>query len=121
MKRVLFTLVALAMFLGMTLPVPAAVLAQDGGVYNIVIAPDTASMIAGEGLTYSATAYDQGNNSLGNVTGNTTFSITAGAGGSWSGNVYTSQYAGNWTVTGTYEGKSDNATLVVNVGACHRM
>ena len=52
-------------------------------------------------------------NSISDVTGNTTFSITAGAGGSWSGNVYTSQYAGNWTVTGTYGEIPDIATLMV--------
>jgi hypothetical protein len=83
---------------------------------HIVIAPDSATITAGDSQAYTAEAFDQYNNSLGNVTGNTTFSITAGAGGSWADNVYTSEYAGNWTVTGTYEGKSGNATLTVNTG-----
>ncbi|MDG7041820.1 MAG: Ig-like domain-containing protein, partial [Nitrososphaerota archaeon] len=84
------------------------------GLDHIIITPESATITAGDKQAYTATAYDKYNNSLGNVTGDTTFSITAGAGGSWAANVYTSQNAGNWTVTGTYEGKSGNVTLTVN-------
>jgi hypothetical protein len=47
----------------------------------------------------------------------TSFSIQAGAGGSWAANVYTSQFAGDWTVTGEYAGFSDTALLHVVHGA----
>ncbi|MBA7671203.1 hypothetical protein ES703_79356 [subsurface metagenome] len=80
---------------------------------HIVISPDTASIAAGDSQAYTAEAFDPGDNSLGNVTNDTTFEIVAGAGGSWAANVYTSENAGTWTVTGTYSGKSDTATLTV--------
>jgi len=85
-----------------------------GALDHIVIAPKTASIAAGASQAYTAQAFDQYNNSLGDVTGSASFSITPTAGGSWSGNVYTSQNAGTWTVTAIYSGKNDTATLVVN-------
>ena len=84
-----------------------------GSLDHIVISPDTATIIAGGTQTYTAEAFDQYDNSLGDVTNDTTFEIEAGAGGSWAANVYTSENIGTWTVTGTYSGKSDTATLTV--------
>jgi hypothetical protein len=54
------------------------------------------------------------------VTASTTFSIESAAGGNWSANVYTSQYAGTWKVTGTYNTKSDDTTLTVTAGSSTR-
>jgi hypothetical protein len=51
--------------------------------------------------------YDSQGNSLGDETILTTWSISEGAGGNWSSNVYTSQFAGSWTVIaniGTVQG-----------------
>jgi len=76
------------------------------------IRPDTASVTAGQSITYTATATDAYTNSW-EVTSETRFSITNGAGGSWAGNVYTSEKAGNWIVTGTYDSVSDQASLRV--------
>lgn len=84
-----------------------------GSLDHIVILPGTATITAGNTKTYTAEAFDQGNNSLGDVTNDTTFEIQAGAGGSWAANIYTSAETGTWTVTGTYSGKSDTATLTV--------
>src|SRR5213076_541116 len=42
---------------------------------HIVISPATASITAGGSRTYTAQAFDASNNSLGDVTGSTTFSI----------------------------------------------
>ena len=81
---------------------------------HIVIAPRTASIAAGASRAYATEAFDQYNNSLGDVTDSTSFSIDLGAGGHWSANVYTSEKAGTWTVIGTYGGKADTATLSVN-------
>ena len=47
----------------------------------------------------------------------TVWVIDSGAGGSWSGNVYTSAKAGTWTVTGVYGGLSDTASLTVTPAA----
>jgi uncharacterized protein YjdB len=87
--------------------------ANPEGLDHIVIAPKSATITAGGSQAYTAEAFDQFDNSLGDVTGSTSFSISAGAGGSWATNVYTSQNAGNWTVTGIYNEMSDTATLTV--------
>jgi len=93
-----------------------------GAVNHIVISPATAGITAGSTQAYTAEAFDQFNNSLGNVTSTTVFSIGTGAGGSWAANVYTSQNAGNWTVTGTYNITfSDTAALNVNAGAINHI
>jgi hypothetical protein len=81
---------------------------------HIVISPDPATITAGDSQAYTAEAFDVYDNTMGDVTSQTVFSIEAGAGGSWDANVYTSEKAGTWTVTGTYNGKSDTATLTVN-------
>ncbi|MFH1662823.1 MAG: hypothetical protein ABH934_02770, partial [Chloroflexota bacterium] len=78
---------------------------------HIVISPDTATVTAGGGQTYTATAYSDGYNW--DITSSTIFSIEGGAGGGWSANVYTSDNAGTWTVTGSYSGKTDTAILTV--------
>jgi len=84
---------------------------------HIVVSPDPKTVAAGESVTYTAEAFDAYGNSLGDVTGSTSWSIDAGAGGSWSpANVYHSEKAGTWTVTGTCSGKSDTASLNVNAG-----
>jgi hypothetical protein len=79
----------------------------------IVISPPNASVAAGDSQAYTVEAFDQYDNSLGDVTSSTSFSMSVGAGGSWFANVYTSQNAGTWTVTGEYSGKTDTATLIV--------
>ncbi len=89
----------------------------EGSLDHIVISPDTATIAAGASQTYTAEAFDQHDNSLGNVTSDTTFEIVAGAGGSWAANSYTSENIGTWTVTGTYSGKNDTATLTVVEGS----
>ena len=89
----------------------------EGSLDHIVISPATATITAGDPQTYTAEAFDQHDNSLGNVTNGTTFEIVAGAGGSWAANSYTSENTGTWTVTGTYSGKSDTATLTVIEGS----
>ncbi|MBM4445430.1 MAG: hypothetical protein FJ020_09065, partial [Chloroflexi bacterium] len=84
--------------------------------HHIVISPDSAVITAGGIQSYTAQAFDQFNNSLGDVTPQTGFIIQTGAGGSWTSNVYSSQYVGTWTVTGGYLGLTDTATLTVTAG-----
>ncbi len=81
---------------------------------HIIISPKIAYINVGSIQAYTAEAFDQYGTSMANVTANTTFSIQSGAGGNWSTNIYTSEKVGDWTVTGTYNGKSDNATLIVS-------
>ena len=79
---------------------------------RIEIAPDDTTVQSGHSATYNATAYDAYGNTW-DVTGDTTFSTDLAAGGTWSGNVYVSDAAGNWTVTGTLAGLTDTALLHV--------
>ena len=82
---------------------------------HIAIAPKTATVAAGVGQNYTASGFDQFNNSRGEVTGTTTFTITPN--GSCSGSTCQATIAGAHTVTGTNAGKTDTATLTVNAGA----
>ncbi|MBS3817285.1 MAG: hypothetical protein KGY76_06960 [Candidatus Thermoplasmatota archaeon] len=83
---------------------------------HIKIEPAEETVTAGQSVTYTSAAYDSYGNKIVDVTANTSWSIDAGAGGSWSDNVYTSNNAGGWTVTGTYSGLSSTASLTVKAG-----
>jgi len=61
-------------------------------------------------------AYDAEDNEW-NATSSAAYSISPGAGGSWTDNIYSTSVAGTWVVTGTYSGQVSTATLTVNVGA----
>ncbi len=77
---------------------------------SIEITPDPETVIAGESVTYWATAQDAYGNTW-DATADTDFDTEAG--GFWTDNVYTSARAGTWTVTGEYAGVVDTASLTV--------
>ena len=85
---------------------------EHASAASIAVTPDPETVTAGDSVTYQATAEDAYGNTW-DVTAETAFSIEAGAGGSWVDNVYTSEVAGDWTVTGEYDGLTDTATLHV--------
>ena len=87
---------------------------SHAGVDRVSLTPANRTITAGDVQAYTAIAYDAYDNEIGDVTGSTVFDINAAAGGNWSGNAYTSQKAGTWTVTGTYSGVTGNATLTVD-------
>jgi len=87
-------------------------------LWRLEVTPSTASVTAGQAVTYAARVYDQSDNLVDTVTGEATFSIDAAAGGSFLGPTYTSAKAGSWTVTASYTspgGKTlvDTAALTV--------
>lgn len=82
------------------------------GFDHIVISPSNATIDPGDSQNYTAEAFDTDGNSMGNVTASTSFSISPN--GSCSGNTCTASQPGNHTVTGTFSGDSDTATLTVN-------
>ena len=84
------------------------------GLSSITIAPSSTSITAGASQTYTATGFDSFGNSLGLVTGATTFAITPN--GSCTLAVCTASIAGAHTVTGTDTGHTANATLTINAG-----
>ena len=86
---------------------------------HIVIAPKTATITAGGSQAYTAEAFDQYNNSRGDVTGSTTFTI--GPNGSCTAATCTATVSGSHTVTGTFSGKQDTATLNVNPAAAESL
>jgi PKD repeat protein len=78
---------------------------------HIVISPSNATIQPGGSRSYTAEAFDTDGGSMGNVTADTVFSIAPN--GSCGGNTCTAQQPGAHTVTGTYHGDSDRATLRV--------
>ncbi|MDM8000500.1 MAG: Ig-like domain-containing protein, partial [Dehalococcoidia bacterium] len=107
-----------------TLTDDASLTVNPGTADHIIISPGTAIITAGSSQAYTAVAYDEFENSLGDVTSSTNFSISSGAGGSWGGyysNVYTPANAGTWIVAGYYGGLTDTASLTVNAGSAARL
>jgi hypothetical protein len=98
---------------GLTSTDAASVDVGAAGVDHIVISPSAATILEGGGQAYSAEAFDAYDNSLGDVTNDTTFTIESGADGGCAGNVCTATADGVWTVTGTYIGLTDTAVLTV--------
>jgi hypothetical protein len=92
----------------------AALTVNAGALHHITIAPPSATITAGASQPFTSQAFDSFNNSLGNVTGSTTFSITPD--GSCTGASCTANLAGPHTVTATYSGKTATATLTVTAG-----
>ena len=86
---------------------------------RVQVAPKTATISAGNSQTYTATAIDYYGNSWG-ISSLAAWSITSGASGSWSGNSYTSASTGSWTVTCSYLGLGDSASLTVNHANANR-
>ncbi len=82
-----------------------------GSLDHITIAPTSSTVAAGLGQSYTATAFDATNNSLGDVTAGTSFAIAPN--GSCTGASCSATVIGPHTVTATYAGKTANATLTV--------
>jgi parallel beta-helix repeat protein len=93
----------------------ASLQVSSGTLDHIVISPSSATVTAGVSQTYTAQAFDAANNSLGDVTASTTFSILPD--GSCSANVCTATVAGSHTVTGNDGGKTSTGSLTVNAAA----
>ncbi|MFO8110433.1 MAG: hypothetical protein R6U17_07965 [Thermoplasmata archaeon] len=87
------------------------------GADYIVISPENTTVTAGGAQAYTATAYDEGGNEIGDVTAITSWSIEGGAGGDWEANEYTSEFAGEWVVTGNYGGLQNTSILIVEAGS----
>ncbi len=83
-----------------------------GGLDRIVISPSSATISAGGSQAYTAQGFDASNNSLGDVTAATTFSIAPN--GSCSGAICTANTGGSHTVTGNDGGKTSTASLAVS-------
>jgi len=92
----------------------ASLQVNTGGLDHVVISPGSATIGAGAPQSYTAQGFDSSNNSLGDVTSGTVFSISPN--GSCAGNVCTATIAGSHTVTGNDAGKTSTASLSVTAG-----
>ncbi len=87
---------------------------------HIEIEPQEKTVGAGKVVNYTATAYDELGQEIGDVTEETDWSIDEEADGEWDQDTgaYTSENVGEWTVTANYtengQDHKDTATLVVN-------
>jgi hypothetical protein len=79
---------------------------------SITITPSIESVTAGNSLSYTANSTDANGNRV-DITSWVNWSISSDAGGSWSGNVYSSAKAGSWNVTASLGSLS--ATSELNV------
>jgi hypothetical protein len=84
------------------------------GLASIVLSPASSAIAAGGSQAYTATGFDSGGHSLGDVTGATTFSIAPD--GSCTGATCTATVAGAHTVTGVDGAVSATASLEVDPG-----
>ncbi len=82
-------------------------------VVSLSISPASSTISAGSSQSYLATAIDSCGNSWDVTDRISAWSITLDAGGYWNGAIYTSEKAGVWTVTATYQDKTATATLNV--------
>lgn len=93
----------------------------DSEFTSLVVTLTPSTVQSGGTVTATAIGYDQYGQSLGSYTAAVTYfdgwSTTAGAGGSWASNIYTSATAGSWTVTATIGAISDTAPLIVTSAA----
>jgi hypothetical protein len=100
--------IALAAFAGLT----ASAAGADVPIDHLVLSPDSTSITAGASQSYTAEAFDAENDDLGDVTADTTFSITPD--GNCSGASCTATVAGSHTVTGTDGDATGSTSLTVN-------
>jgi peptidoglycan/xylan/chitin deacetylase (PgdA/CDA1 family) len=92
----------------------ASLSVAPGSLDHLAISPKAATIAAGESQTYSAEGFDAAGNSLGDLTGASTFSI--GPDGSCQGASCAATSAGAHTVAASAEGASDSGQLAVSAG-----
>lgn len=85
-----------------------------GPLDHITISPATATISSGGTRAYTAAGFDRFNNSIGDVTAQTTFTIAPD--GSCTAATCTASVMGVHTVTGDDSGKTAQASLTVNSG-----
>jgi hypothetical protein len=86
---------------------------------HLALTPGSASITAGGSQSFTATGFDQFNNSLGDITAGTTFSIAPN--GSCTAASCTATVAGAHTVTGSNGGKTSTASLNITPGAASKL
>lgn len=91
----------------------ASLTVTHSALAGITVNPDSSAITAGSSQSFTATGSDSEDNSW-DITSAVSWMASAGAGGSWSDNVYTSSNPGNWTVKASASGFSGTAWLAVS-------
>ena len=86
------------------------------GPTAIEITPTADTITAGGTIAFTVTAQNAHTQTWDVTNYTTTYAIDPTAGGSWTNNTYTPEFAGTWTVTATHKGLTDNATLTITHG-----
>jgi hypothetical protein len=79
---------------------------------TVTLSPASETVTAGRSITYTVWATDAYGNGW-DATAEAAYAIESGAGGSWKGNVYTSEFAGEWIIRATVDGTGGTAMLAV--------
>jgi len=79
---------------------------------TITVSPATASLTDASSVNFTAVATGANGNTW-DVTSVASWSISSGAGGSWSGSTYFPGKLGNWTVTASYAGVQSSAQVSI--------
>jgi len=88
----------------------ATLIVTHAAAVSAALTPETVTLNPRECVDFTMTAMDACGNTW-NVSAETTFT---GGGGNWTGNRYCATTPGTWTITGTYNGFPDTATVTVN-------
>ncbi|MFL5928033.1 MAG: nitrous oxide reductase family maturation protein NosD, partial [Gaiellaceae bacterium] len=98
----------------------ASVSVSPAALDHLAVSPATATIVSRGTVAYTAEGRDQYDNSIGDVTATTTFSIIPD-GGPCNGATCGASRAGGHTVTGTNSGKTGTASLQVLAGSSNHI
>jgi hypothetical protein len=99
----------------------ATITATVGPPYRLVVSPANTTIPVGGSATFSAEAFDQYNNDLGDVTAQTAFTLDSPSGPACTGNVCTTTVAPGHQVVGSYQSLFGYASLTVTPGPLEHM
>ncbi|GEM_PF-2657587 len=87
----------------------------------LVVSPREHQVPAGDSVTFTAVLFDQFDNRIADVSEETNWSADEQAGGVWEDSVYTTEFAGDWTITAEYMGITETVSLMVEPTDTHRV
>lgn len=89
----------------------ATLTVASGTLDHVALTPAEVRIVAGEYMTYTVSAFDAHGNFIADVTASSVFSHPVEAGGSWTGDVYTSEHVRDWIITAIHQDISADALL----------
>lgn len=93
--------------------VKVTVTVEPGDPYLLEILPSDDTIMEGESVSFVSILYDRYDNKIREVTNETEWEISDGAGGEWNENEYTSEKIGVWAVRGEFNGLENTVSIRV--------